>query len=450
MNIPDKFKERMQKLLGIEYDDFIAAYDDRKVQGIRVNTLKVDIEKFKEICPFELRALIPWEKKGFYIEEEKPGKYPYHAAGLYYVQEPSAMAVAASLGIRPGDRVLDLCAAPGGKSTQAAAYLDGEGVLVVNEIEPKRARILSENIERCGIKNAIVTNNTPDELSKYFKCYFDKVIIDAPCSGEGMFKKEEAAIEEWSEENVIRCSIRQKNILESAERMLKPGGYLIYSTCTFSLEENEMVIEDFLNKNKNYNIADIGISNGFSQGFYESVENAELKKSVRLFPHRLKGEGHFMCLLHKMDGDMGSEKPFKSNIKKEELKDYFAFTSENLRISIDKNMYMAGENLYSLPDGIPDIKGLRILRAGIHLGSFKKNRFEPNHALALSLKYGEAIRNVNLKSNSDGVISYLIGDTLSTNVEDGWCIVNVDGYPLGWGKISKGILKNHYPKGLRW
>lgn len=450
MNIPVEFKERMKKLLGAEYDEYIRSYEKNKAQGIRVNTLKINIEDFKKICSFELKAPIPWEERGFYIEEEKPGKHPYHAAGLYYVQEPSAMAVAAALGIKKGDRVLDLCAAPGGKSTQAAAYLHGEGVLVANEIEPKRARILSENIERCGIKNAIVTNNSPDELVKYFNGYFDKIIVDAPCSGEGMFKKEEAAIEEWSQENVIRCSIRQKNILEAAEKMLRPGGYLIYSTCTFSLEENEMVVEDFLDRHNSFNIVEIDKRHGFSNGFYELAGNTELKKSIRLFPHRLRGEGHFMCLLQKMDGDMGSEKPFKSIIKMEDLKDYFVFAKENLNVQIEENLYLAGENLYSLPNGIPDIKGLKILRSGIHLGSFKKNRFEPNHALALSLKYGEAKRNVNLESSSDEVISYLKGDTLKTDIEDGWTIVNVDGYSLGWGKTSRGILKNHYPKGLRW
>lgn len=450
MNIPVEFKERMKKLLGAEYDEYIESYEKNRAQGIRVNTLKIDIEDFTKICPFELKAPIPWEERGFYIEEEKPGKYPYHAAGLYYVQEPSAMAVAAALGIKKGDRVLDLCAAPGGKSTQAAAYLYGEGVLVANEIEPKRARILSENIERCGIKNAIVTNNSPDELVKYFNGHFDKIIVDAPCSGEGMFKKEEAAIEEWSQENVIRCSIRQKNILKAAEKMLRPGGYIIYSTCTFSLEENEMVIEEFLDSHNNFNIVEIDKKHGFSNGFYELVGNTELKKSIRLFPHRLRGEGHFMCLLQKMDGDTGSEKLFKSNIKGGDLKDYFAFAKENLKVKIEENLYLAGENLYSLPDGIPDIKGLKILRSGIHLGSFKKNRFEPNHALALSLKYREAKRNVNLESGSDDVISYLKGDTLKTDVEDGWTIVNVDGYSLGWGKASRGILKNHYPKGLRW
>lgn len=450
MNIPEEFKDRMKKLLGEEYDEYIATYERKKVQGIRVNTLKIDRDSFKKISPFELKAPIPWEERGFYIEEEKPGKHPYHAAGLYYVQEPSAMAVASSLGIKKGDRVLDLCAAPGGKSTQAASYLEGEGVLVANEIEGKRARILSENIERCGIKNAIVTNNSPDELEKHFLGYFDRIIVDAPCSGEGMFKKEEAAIDEWSLENVIRCSIRQKNILESAEKMLKPGGYLIYSTCTFSLEENEMIIEDFLNKHNNFKIAEIDKKDGFSRGFYDLVNNIELRKSIRLFPHKLRGEGHFMCLLQKQDGDNWSEKPFKSNIKREDLKDYIAFIKDNLKISIDKNMFLAGENLYSLPVGIPEIKGLRILRAGIHLGSFKKNRFEPNHALAMVLKHGEAIRDVKLNYRSNEVLSYLRGDTLPADIEDGWYIVNVDGYPLGWGKVSRGILKNHYPKGLRW
>lgn len=450
MRIPEEFKDRMKKLLGEEYEEYITTYERKRVQGIRVNTLKIDTESFKRISPFELKASVPWEDRGFYMDEEKPGKHPYHAAGLYYIQEPSAMAVAASLGIKKGERVLDLCAAPGGKSTQAAAYLEGDGILVSNEIEGKRARILSENIERCGIKNAIVTNNSPKELEGYFPGYFDKIIVDAPCSGEGMFKKEEAAIEEWSLENVISCSIRQKNILESADKMLKPGGYMIYSTCTFSPEENEVVMEYFLNKHNNYRIIEIEKKNGFSKGYSDLVNDNELDKSARLFPHRLRGEGHFMCLLQKQDGDEISGKPLKSNIKVEDLKDYFTFARGNLNISIEKNMYLAGENLYSLPYGIPEIKGLKILRAGIHLGSFKKNRFEPNHALALVLKQGEAGREINLSSKSHEVLLYLGGDMLMTDIEDGWCIVNVDGYSLGWGKASKGILKNHYPKGLRW
>ena len=257
MNIPEEFKKQMKYILTDEYDEFIRSYNYERKQGIRVNTLKISRERFMGICPFDLLKPVQWEDKGFYIKEQKPGKHPYHSAGLYYIQEPSAMSPAAILGIKPGDKVLDLCAAPGGKSTQAAAYLNGTGILVSNEIDPKRARILSENIERMGVKNAVVVNNSPQELEKYFPAYFDKIIVDAPCSGEGMFKKEESAVEDWSAENVYGCSIRQKSILESAAKMLKPGGKIVYSTCTFSLDENEKVIDRFLKAHKEFEIIDI-------------------------------------------------------------------------------------------------------------------------------------------------------------------------------------------------
>ncbi|QCX34467.1 NOL1/NOP2/sun family putative RNA methylase [Caloramator sp. E03] len=450
MKLSANFFERMKFILKDEYDSFLESLKRERVKGIRVNTLKIDIQDFKDISPFDILETVPWEKRGFYINEDKPGKHPYHQAGLYYIQEPSAMAVVPTLNINEGDKVLDLCAAPGGKSTQAACYLNESGLIVCNEIEGKRAKVLSENIERMGIKNAIVTNNSPKELEKVFKGYFDKIIVDAPCSGEGMFKKEEAAIEDWSIENVEGCAARQREIMDCAATMVKPGGYIVYSTCTFSIEENEGTIDYFLKKHKEFEIVEIKKEFGFTRGLYEYFDNYELSKAARLFPHRLKGEGHFIALLRKKDGDDFNYMSLKSNVKQNQLKDYFEFEKENLNTIIKENFYLSGENLYSFPSDLCDLKGLRILRLGLHIGSFKKNRFEPNHALALAIRSKDAKRAVNFTSNSDDLLSYLKGDVIKAKVEDGWCLVLVDGYPIGWGKAVKGVIKNHFPKGLRW
>lgn len=450
MYVPEKFALRMKELLKDEYEEFLGTYEGRRYQAVRVNTLKISVEDFKKICPFKLYGDVAWEKRGFYITEDKPGKHPYHAAGLYYVQEPSAMAVVPSLGIKPGYKVLDLCAAPGGKSTQAAAYLQGQGFLVVNEIEPKRAKVLSENIERMGIRNAVVTNNSPQQLEKVFEGYFDRIIVDAPCSGEGMFKKEEAAIQDWSQEAVEGCAIRQKEIIESAGAMLKPGGLMVYSTCTFSTEENEGIIGGFLKKNPNFVIENIPKENGFVPGFTQYGEGFSMEGAARLFPHKVKGEGHFLCLLRKTSGSEGNQEIMKNTIKKEQLLDYYRFSESVLKEEISGSLYLKGEELYALPEEICQVKGLRILRGGLQLGMLKKNRFEPNHALALALNQNQVKRCVNLSSSDEGIIKYLKGDILEVNEDDGWCLVAVDGYSIGWGKVSSGKMKNHYPKGLRW
>jgi len=450
MYVPEKFAIRMKELLKDEYDEFLSTYEGRRYQAIRVNTLKVSVEDFNKICPFKLHGEVAWEKRGFYIEEDKPGKHPYHAAGLYYVQEPSAMAVVPSLNIKPGHKVLDLCAAPGGKSTQAAAYLEGQGLLVANEIEPKRAKVLSENIERMGIRNAVVTNNTPQQLEKVFEGYFDRIIVDAPCSGEGMFKKEEAAIQDWSQETVEGCAIRQREIIESAGTMLKPGGLMVYSTCTFSTEENEGIIGKFLKRNPNFTMENIPKEYGFVPGFSQYGEGFNMEGAARLFPHKVKGEGHFLCLLRKTSGSEGKQDSIKNNLKKEQLSDYYRFLDDVLKEEISGTFYLKGEELYAIPEGLCQVKGLRILRGGLQLGTLKKDRFEPNHALALSLNQDQVKRYVNLSSSDEGIIKYLKGDILEVNEENGWCLVTVDGYSIGWGKVSSGKMKNHYPKGLRW
>lgn len=448
--LPNDFKSRMRKLLKDEYDEFEKSYLDKKIQGLRVNTLKIDVEEFKKISPFNLMGSVPWEENGFYIDEEKPGKHPYHSAGLYYVQEPSAMAVVSSLNINKGDYVLDLCSAPGGKSTQAAQCLQGEGLLVSNEIDGKRAKILSENIERLGIENAFVTNNSPKELEKFFPYYFDKIIVDAPCSGEGMFRKDEKAALEWRSDSPYGCSLRQTEILNSAKKMLKNGGYIVYSTCTFSLEENEEIINRFVKENNDFEIIEIKKFNGFIDGFGDYVDNFELNKAVRLFPHKIKGEGHFLCLLRRISGPEADVKELKTNVKKDEIKLFNEFSKNNLNIDLNGNYFIFGDNLFKLPYNICDIKGLKVVRSGLNMGTFKKDRFEPSHSLALNLKKEEAKRVVDFTSNGKEIVDYLKGLTVEVKCEDGWTLVCVDGYSIGWGKVSKGILKNHYPKGLRW
>jgi NOL1/NOP2/sun family putative RNA methylase len=450
MYVPEKFSLRMEELLKDEYNEFLSTYEGRRYQAIRVNTLKIAAQDFIRICPFKLYGGVAWEKRGYYIAEDKPGKHPYHAAGLYYVQEPSAMSVVPCLKIKPGHRVLDLCAAPGGKSTQAAAYLEGQGLLVSNEIEPKRARVLSENIERMGIRNAVVTNNTPQQLQKVFEGYFDRIIVDAPCSGEGMFKKEEAAIQDWSQEAVEGCAIRQREIIDSAGAMLKPGGLMIYSTCTFSTDENEGIIGGFLKKNPEFSIENIPKEYGFVPGFTQYGQGFGMEGAARLFPHKVKGEGHFLCLLRKNIGNEGSQDNMNNTINREQLSDYYKFAKTTLKDEISGNLYLKGEELYALPMELCQVKGLRILRGGLQLGTLKKNRFEPNHALALALKENQVVRCVNLSSSDESMIKYLKGEVLEVNEDDGWCLVAVDGYSIGWGKVSSGKMKNHYPKGLRW
>lgn len=451
MKLPEKFLDRMKMLLKDEYVDFLESYNEDRYQGIRVNTLKINYEEFLNICPFDVKGEVPWAKNGLYIEEEKPGRHPYHAAGLYYIQEPSAMSVTPQLDIKPGEKVLDLCASPGGKSTQAACYLNGEGLLVSNEIKLKRAQILVQNIERMGIKNAIVTNNSPEELEKVFVGYFDKVIVDAPCSGEGMFKKDKDAVLQWSPENVLGYQAMQRGIIESAANMLKPGGFLIYSTCTFSVEEDEFIIDEFLKKNRNFELVNIEKNNGFVPGFYDIFNNEELKKVARLFPHKLKGEGHFLALLHKKDGDIKQVREFKTNVKRQNLEEYNKFEKEYLNFKFDDaRLLLRGERLYAMPDEGFELQGLNVLRPGILIGEFKKNRFEPDYALAASLKLNQAKLNLSLSSKTQDADKYIEGYTLNANQPDGWYLIDVDGYSLSWGKVSKGVLKNYFPKALRW
>ena len=482
--LPEKFKERMQRLFDEnEYNEFLESFnlDDSRHHALRINTLKAE-PSFKDKLSF-LEEKVKWEENGFYYGDDKtPGKHPYHEAGLYYIQEPSAMAPVSFLDPKPYDKVLDLCAAPGGKSTQIAARLAGEGILVTNEINRDRAKILSLNIERLGISNALVTNEDSGHLADIFEGYFDKILVDAPCSGEGMFRKNDNATDEWSEENVKACALRQREILDNAARMLYPGGRLVYSTCTFAPMENEETILRFVFDHPDFKVKKVTLYDGFDNGRTSFISKdlinelgaiskdrltdalSQVESSIRLWPHKLKGEGHFLCVLERdgADGDHirrdnyvpgGKNKPASGDIVK--IFDTFykeCIVSDVLKEKIENGVFfMFGEQLYLADKNMPSIKSLKVLRPGLHLGTIKKDRFEPSHALALFLKASDVKMKVDFASDSDEIKSFLNGQTLRTLDKSikGWTLITTDGYSIGWAKASNGMLKNHYPKGLR-
>jgi NOL1/NOP2/sun family putative RNA methylase len=453
MELPSEFITKFKRLLTDEAESFFDTYNQNKLSGLRINPLKISKTDFENLSPFKLEP-VPFVQTGYYYQPEidQPGKHPYHAAGLYYIQEPSAMFIAEQLAPLKGERVLDLCAAPGGKSTQLAGMMDQEGLLVANEINAKRAKALSENIERLGITNALVTNETPEHLAERFQSFFDKILVDAPCSGEGMFRKDEVAIQYWSQDHVASCSRQQQNILDSAYKMLKKDGILVYSTCTFSPEENEQSIEAFLNKYADVELQTISKPDGIQDGRpdWSKTNREDLVKTARLWPHKLQGEGHFVAKMKKTSStEVSAIIPAGSNLGKGQLKDFQQFSNETLVNQSYENYYLFNQQLYALPNLCPSFQGLRVIRAGLHLGELKKNRFEPNHALALSLKKEHVNQSFNLSSKGDQWIHYLKGETITTGTDHGWTLVTIDGYPLGWGKEAKGILKNFYPKGLR-
>ncbi len=454
--LPQAFLDRMEQMLGGEYPAFLQSYEKERYQALRVNPLKADRDVFEAAAPFTLRP-VAWEPNGFYYgKEAAPGKHPYHAAGVYYIQEPSAMAPAAYLDAQPGEKILDLCAAPGGKSTQIAAAMRGEGLLISNEIHPARAKILSENIERMGIRNAMVTNESPQSLAKVFEAYFDRIMVDAPCSGEGMFRKNADACDEWSPENVVLCAERQAEILECAASMLRPGGRMVYSTCTFAPEENEGTISQFLAKHPEFEIADVMHYPQMSSGLaaWTSDPQPGLERTIRLFPHRVDGEGHYLAVLTKAGSVSENYEGYcargmEKGIPERDAKEYLDFAKETLRNKPEGNLIRFGEQLYLAPENMPSTKGLKVLRPGLHLGTMKKNRFEPSHALALALRSEDVLHSYDMAGDSQDVRMYLNGQTLQADGEKGWYLMTVDGYSIGWGKLAGGMIKNHYPKGLR-
>ena len=465
--LPAQFEERMRRLLGAEFEEFLASYDRPRNVGLRLNPLKT--KDFPALEEFSITP-VPWAKYGHtYDPNTRPGLHPWHEAGLYYLQEPSAMAPAGLLDVHPGMKVLDLCAAPGGKTTQLAAALDGEGLLVCNEINPKRAKILARNIERLAVANALVLNEHPKKLESRFEGFFDRILVDAPCSGEGMFRKEEAAVTDWSEEAVAMCADRQLEILRSAAKMLRPGGKLVYSTCTFAPAENEGVISRFLSEFVEFSVAKADAP-WLSEGRPDWVENpAEgIGHTFRLWPHKLSGEGHYAAVLEKTDplvpphrglsakltgGFTGAahcskqppgaahHPPVKGG---QELLRQFA--KENALAMPDGRLLTFGQTLCLVPEEMPDLAGLKVLRAGLELGQVLKNRFEPAHAWALWLKAAASV--ADFPPDSPEIAAYLRGETVPGD-QTGWTLITAGGLSLGWAKGSGGILKNHFPKALR-
>ncbi|OEF99998.1 hypothetical protein BHF71_06920 [Vulcanibacillus modesticaldus] len=455
IKLPLDFMNRMQELLGNEYDQFIESYNRQQTHGLRVNLLKCDVKDFLSISPFSLTP-IPWCDEGYYYnEEDKPGKHPYHAAGLYYIQEPSAMVVAKILEPKPYEKVLDLSAAPGGKSTHIASLMGNTGLLVANEIHPTRVKALAENLERFGARNAVITNESPNKLAKVFPEFFDRIIVDAPCSGEGMFRKNPTAIEDWSIENVKYCAIRQLEILDEAQKMLKPGGVLVYSTCTFAPEENEGTIANFLNKYPMFEVEQVTtqLNSLLDEGQPKWIghsEDSPLKKTIRLWPHHFQGEGHFVAKLRKKEGIATSKiKLMKFKPLAEAVEYYQKFANEYLEDIPSGHFHSFSEHLYLVPDQLPDLRGIKIVRLGWHLGELKKKRFEPSHALAMGLTNDQVKQYYDLDVKQ--ATKYLRGEAIQSDTsQTGWSLITIGKYPLGWGKISNGQIKNHYPKGLRW
>ena len=538
--LPQEFLERMEHMLGEEYPAFLQSYEEPRKFGLRVNTMKISVEEFQRLAPFHLTP-IPWIPNGFYYErEDDPARHPFYYAGLYYLQEPSAMTPASILPVMPGEHVLDLCAAPGGKATALGAKLAGEGLLVANDISASRAKALLKNLEIFGIRNSFVTNAYPAKLAEQFAGAFDKILVDAPCSGEGMFRKDLANARVWSLEKVKECAKTQHEIIRQAVSMLRPGGLLLYSTCTFSPEENEQTIASLLQEHPELQLVELPWYEGFAHGRPELADgNPELTKCVRIFPHRMAGEGHFLALLYKKkDGEADTELRL-SEMMEVQLSDCTSVENMQMEISIttlqqntsgenfveqseqeaqdinkkrkrktrdvdnlnlngkargkDKNsarerlalggkksgaqsdeavleeflqdiapeadytfadMDIRNGQVYYIQNRVPAGRGIPFLRNGLYFGELRKGRFEPSQSLAMALRASDYASVLDFPQEDERVRRYLGGETI--DVEDlpcarkkGWQLVCVDGYPLGWGKLVNGTLKNKYHPGWR-
>lgn len=453
--LPKAFLNRMEDMLQDEYTAFIKSYENPRHFGLRVNTLKISVEEFLKINPFHLTP-VPWTENGFYYEEaDHPAKHPYYAAGLYYLQEPSAMAPAALLPVTPGDYVLDLCAAPGGKATELGAKLKKEGMLVANDISNSRAKALQRNIELCGITNSFITNEIPASLAKAMPEFFDKILVDAPCSGEGMFRKEPAVAKTWDEDRPDFFAKLQRECVSAAISMLKPGGLMLYSTCTFAPVENEGTVSFILEEYPEMELLEIDGYEGFSPGNPEwGNKNPELAKCLRIFPHKMDGEGHFMALMRKKGSSRQTISDFGTKPDKEAQKLLSEFFAEKDIPFPANRIEVRSSNVYCLPPADNRFRGIRFLRNGLFLGELKKNRFEPSQPLALALKAHEFPSCLSLSPQDDRIGRYLKGETLlvekgECTKEKGWQLICVDDFPLGFGKLVNGTLKNKYPAGWR-
>ncbi|MBO4864774.1 MAG: RsmB/NOP family class I SAM-dependent RNA methyltransferase [Eubacterium sp.] len=495
MRLPDSYIRKMQSLLGEEYPLYEASLDEPMNHCLRVNTLKLSVPEFLEICPFELTP-VPWTDNAFYYDASifSPSKHPFYFAGLYYLQEASATLPAATLPIEPGDKVLDICAAPGGKTTELAAKLKGTGVLVSNDISASRLKALQKNVEAFGAENVIITCETPERLASHFGQYFDKILIDAPCSGEGMFRKSSSMVTAWEQNGNEKFAAIQRSILDEIPKLLKPGGMILYSTCTFDTMEDEEQVMYLRSLDPSLEIVPINMCEGFVPGYMIDGADETIKYTAHLFPHRVHGEGHYVSLLKKMTGDEVAEGESSSNILDGDASNVMynggSFVSDYKIKSIGKlpddaeeflkhiisggndsasvknllkrsNLELIKDRLFLVPDGVPDIKGLRTMRTGIYIGELKKNRFEPSQSLAMLLKADNFDNVLDLSADSNNVYRYLRGETLDVDalelattfdkneLKNGWVLVCVAGFPLGFAKNTGGTIKNKYLPGWR-
>ncbi len=448
LKLPEKFKERMKELLGDEYNEYLSAIEKEPVKAFRVNTDKISVQDFMKISEL-CNEKIPYCDTGFYLNHKKAGNHPYHHAGMIYIQEPGAMMPAECIDVKKGLTVLDMCAAPGGKSTQLKNKIGEDGLLVSNEIILSRCKILTGNIERMGLKNTVTTCMDTKRLAETFPDTFDLIMVDAPCSGEGMFRKEEAAVTEWSEENVKKCAKRQKEILNNAVRCLKDGGTIIYATCTFSIQENEMVIDEFLTEHPDFELIPVKESvrkhtcDGIS---FEGCKSDKLHLTRRFYPHKAPGEGQFAAVLKNKNEIVKIKKAAK--VKAEKIdKAVFDFLDSTL-ISYNKTdvkIYNGNPVFFS-----HDIETKKdtAFSCGVTIGEIKRNYILPHHQFFMA--YGNDFkRKITLQADSEDIIKYLHGEEISADCENGWAAVTVDGCTLGGAKVVSGKAKNHYPKGLR-
>ena len=459
--LPEEFLDRMKTMLGDDFQAFLNSYQQPRTFGLRVNTAKISCEEFEKIVPFSISP-IPWIPDGyFYPEDVRPSKCAFYQAGLYYLQEPSAMTPVSRLLPKPGEYVLDMCAAPGGKATALGAALKGDGLLVANDISTSRARALLRNIELFGIPNSFVTSTAPKDLVPCFPEFFHKIILDAPCSGEGMFRKDEALAKDWSPAKSQELSLIQRELILQAADMLRPGGYLLYSTCTFAPQEDEGTVSYLLENRPDMELVKMPGYEGFSDGVPAwGKGQPQLTRCVRIFPHKMNGEGHFMALLHK-PGQAISEASHvftKPNRTAFEYIDAF-FREIGLKSlggqPFDWNrVEIKGDKVYYLPPVSCSLRRINFLRNGLYLGDLKKNRFEPSQPLALALHKGEVSSVISLSVQDQRLERYLKGETILINPEEaaspkGWQLLCVEGYPLGFGKLVGQTLKNKYPSGWR-
>ena len=459
--LPQAFLHRMEDMLGDDFEPFLAAYEQPRTYGLRVNTAKISCEEFEQIVPFEVKK-IPWVSNGyFYNEDVRPSRCALYQAGLYYLQEPSAMTPASRIPVEPGEYVLDMCAAPGGKATAVGSALKGEGLLVANDISTTRARALLRNLELFGIPNLFVANEKPEKMVKNFPEFFHKILLDAPCSGEGMFRKEEALARDWTPEKSDELSVLQKELILQAADMLRPGGQLLYSTCTFAPNEDEEVISYLLENRPDMELLELPTYEGFAPGIPAwGNGNSALSRCVHLFPHKMQGEGHFMALFRKegrtdLIGQFSYVKPDPDTRKWLEL----FFKEIGLRTfsgqPFDWNrVETRKDKVYYLPPVTGDFRGLTFLRNGLYLGDLKKNRFEPSEPFALALRKGDVDGIISLSVNDQRLTRYLKGETLNIEPAEaahtkGWHLLCVEGYPLGFGKLVGQTFKNKYPAGWR-